>query len=76
MSTAFTIPTTAAPVDSAFTMKIKTGIKSGNAINSAQQAVAAAGEQVSGFVNTANAQAGSLVNQAASAWNSLIGMLR
>jgi hypothetical protein len=57
-------------------MKIKTGIKSGNAIDTARHAVHSAREQVTGFVNTANFQAGSLVDQAASAWNSLIGKLR
>lgn len=73
MSRASTIPTTAAPVDSAFAMKIKTGLKSGNAIDTAKHAVYNAVDQVSYFVNTASAQAQYLANQAGAALNSLVG---
>jgi hypothetical protein len=56
-------------------MKIKTGLKAGNYIDSARHAVGKAGHQVSTFVNTAGTQAGSLANQVGSTWRSLTGKL-
>jgi len=76
MQVAFTIPTAAAPADSASVMKIKTGLKAGNYIDEAQRAIGKAEAQVSYFVNTANAQAEGLANQISSTWGSLIGKLR
>jgi hypothetical protein len=75
MQAAFTIPTKAAPVDSACAMKIKTGIKAGNTIDDAQRAIGRAEAQVSSFVNRAGAQAQGLASQIGNTWSGLIGKL-
>ena len=54
-------------------MKIKTGLKAGSYIDSAERAIGKAGDQVSTFVNKAGAQAGGLANQVGSTWRSLTG---
>ncbi len=75
MQAAFIILTAAAPADSAIAMKIKTGLKAGDYIDSAQRAIGNAGAQVSNFVNRAGAQAEGLANQIGRTWQSLIGKL-
>jgi hypothetical protein len=75
MQAAFIIPTAAAPADSARAMKIKTGLKAGNYLDSAQRAIGKAEAQVSNFANSAGAQAERFASQIASAWRGLIGKL-
>jgi len=54
-------------------MEIKTGVKAGNYLAGAQQAIGNAGAQVSTFVSTASAQAGSLASQVSGLWRNLTG---